>query len=136
MRWDRPVHDYVTTGLGLSFYSNKPEGEFRDPGFDVALHLKGRYPFEIGKTERKFESEVYLLFEIGFTIWIDSAASFNLMGPGWTVGLAPGYPFFSNKRGGLLAEVVWIRTQAFYARGRRDVLVNQAAVRIGAIFPF
>ena len=44
----------------MSFCSTKSEIEFREPAFDVSLILKGRYPFEMGKKERKFESEVYL----------------------------------------------------------------------------
>jgi len=69
--------------------------------------------------------------------WIDSNAfDFNLIGPGWNVGLALGYQFFINDGVGLLAEVGWIRTEAFFSRGRFNVLVNRAAVRLGAVFPF
>ena len=137
LRWDRPVHEYVTTGLGFSAYSSKPEGVFREPAFDIFFMLKGRYPFEMGRKERKFESEVYVLTQIGLTIWVDSTSlDLELIGPGWNVSVAPGYQFFINDRVGLLGEVGWIRTEAFFSRGRFNVLVNQAVVRIGAVFPF
>lgn len=137
LRWDRPVHDYVTTGLGFSFYSSKPEDEFREPAFDISLTLKGRYPFEMGKRERKFESEVYLLTQIGLTIWIDSSSiTLDIIGPGWNVGVSLGYQFFINDRVGLLAELGWLRTEAFFSRGRVSLLLNQAVVRVGPVFPF
>lgn len=137
LRWDRPVHEYVTTGLSFSFYAAQPDGEFREPAFDVDYVLKGRYPFEMGRKERTFESEVYLLFSIGLTIWIDSAAlDLNLIGPGWNVGLLVGYQFLFNDRIGLVAEVGWMRTEAFFSRGRFSILLNQATVSIGPVFPF
>ena len=137
LRWERPVHEYVTTGLGLSFYGTKPESLSRQPAFEFSLFLKGRYPFEMGRKERKFESEVYLLVEGGMLIWIDSnALDLNLVGPGAAVGVAPGYLFFINDRVGLIAELGWMLTEAFFARGRGSVLLNQGVARIGAIFPF
>ena len=136
LRWDRPVHEYVTTGIAFSFYASQPEGGFREPTFDIGYLLKGRFPFEMGKGERKFESEVYALFQIGLTIWIDSTALLDLIGPGWHVGTSVGYQFFINDRVGLLAEVGWARTQAYFSRGRYSILVNQAVVRTGAVFPF
>ena len=137
LRWDRPVHEYVTTGLGFLAYSAKPEGEFREPAFDIFFMLKGRYPFQMGKKERKFESEVYVLTQIGLTIWIDSSSiDLDLIGPGWNVSIAPGYQFFFNDRVGLLAEAGWARTEVYFSRGRLNMVVNQAVVRIGAVFPF
>ena len=137
LRWDRPVHEYITTGLGFSAYSAKPEGEFREPAFDNFVMLKGRYPFQMGKKERKFESEVYVLTQIGLTIWIDSSSiDLDLIGPGWNVSIAPGYQFFFNDRVGLLAEAGWIRTEVYFSRGRLNMVLNQAVIRIGAVFPF
>lgn len=75
LRWERPVHEYITTGLAASFFGTKPEFVSRQPAFEFGLHLKGRYPFEIGRKERKFESEVYLLAEGGFLLWLDTNAS-------------------------------------------------------------
>jgi hypothetical protein len=137
LRWDRPVHDYVTTGVGFSFYSSQPEGDFREPAFDISFMLKGRYPFEMGKRDRKFESEIYLLSQIGLTIWIDSSSlTLDLVGPGWNVGVSLGYQFFINNRVGLLAEVGWLRTEAFFSRGRSNVLLNQTHLLVGPVFPF
>ena len=137
LRWDRPVHEYITTGLGFSAYSAKPENEFREPSFDIFFILKSRYPFQMGRKERKFESEVYVLTQIGLTIWIDSASlDLDLIGPGWNVSIAPGYQFLFNDRVGLLAEAGWMRTEVYFSRGRLNMVVNQAVVRIGAVFPF
>lgn len=136
-RWDRPVHDYVTTGLAFSFYSARTSEErYREPAFDIALILKGRYPFEMGK-KAKLESEVYVLFQIGMTIWIDSnAIDLNLIGPGWNTGIAPGYQFFINDRVGILAEVGWMRTEAYFSRGWINLVLNQVNIRLGMVFPF
>lgn len=136
LRWDRPVHEYVSTGAGFSFYSSKPEDDFREPAFDISFVLKGRYPFEMGKRDRKFESEVYLISQIGLTIWIDSSSlTFDVIGPGWNVSVSLGYQFFINDRVGLLAEVGWVRTEALFSRGRVNVLLNQAQVLVGPVFP-
>ena len=137
LRWERPVHEYVTTGLALSFYGVKPQFIARQPAFEFALHLKGRFPFEMGRKERKFESEVYLLAEGGLLIWVDTnALDLNLVGPGWVIGLAPGFLFFINKRIGLLAELGWVHTEAFFSRGRLSVLLHQGVARVGMVFPF
>ena len=132
------MHEYITVALGVSFYSAKSSVErYYEPAFDVDLALKGRYPFQMGNKERRFEAEAYLLFHFGLTIWIDSnSPDFDLIGPGWNIGLAPGYQFFINDRVGLLAEVGWIRTEAFFSRGRFSILLNQAVIRFGAVFPF
>lgn len=137
LRWERPVHEYVTTGLDLTFYGAKPEFLSRQPAIEVSLMLKGRYPFTMGRKERKFESEVYLLVQVGALIWIDSnALDFNLIGPGFAVGAAPGYLFFINKRVGLLVEVGWSYAEALFARGRGSVSLHQGVMRLGAVFPF
>ena len=137
LRWERPVHEYVTTGLSFSFYGTKPEFLSRQPAFDASLFLKGRYPFEMGKKERKFEAEVYLIAELGLLIWIDTnALDFNLVGPGFSTAVAPGYLFFINRRVGLLAELGWTFSEAYFSRGRSGVLLHQGIARVGAVFPF
>ena len=138
LRWDRPVHEYVTTGLGFSFYTAKATAErFYEPAFDIDFHIKGRFPFQMGRKERKFEAEAYLLAQVGLTIWIDSNSLFaDFIGPGWNIGLTPGFLFFINSRIGLLAELGWMRTQAFFANGRLSILLNQGVFRVGPVFPF
>lgn len=137
LRWERPVHEYLTTGLSFSFYGTKPEFLSRQPAFDASLFLKGRYPFEMGRKDRKFEAEVYLIAEIGVLIWIDTnALDFNLVGPGFSTAIAPGYLFFINRRVGLVAELGWTLSEAFFARGRSGVLLHQGLARVGAVFPF
>lgn len=137
LRWERPVHEYITTGLAASFFGTKPEFVSRQPAFEFGLHLKGRYPFEIGRKERKFESEVYLLAEGGFLLWLDTnALDFNLVGPGWSIGLAPGFLFFISPRIGFLAELGWVFSEALFARGRSSILLHQGVARLGLVFPF
>jgi hypothetical protein len=136
LRWERPVHEYVTTGLGFSFYGTKPKFLSRQPAFDASLFVKGRYPFEMGKKERRFESEVYLLADIGLLIWLDTnALDLNLIGPGFSVSVTPGYLFFINQRVGLLAELGWSFSEAFFARGRSSILLHQGLARVGVVFP-
>ena len=135
-RWDRPVHEYVTTGVGFSFYTAKAkEDRFYEPAFDVDYNLKGRFPFQMGKKERKYEAEAYLLVHAGLTVWIDSSG-IDLVAPGWNVGLSPGFQFFINSRIGLLAEIGWMHTQAFFSSGRFTIKLNQGVVRIGPVFSF
>ena len=138
LRWDRPVHEYITTGLGFSFYTAKSKEErFYEPAFDIDYVLKGRYPFHMGKREKKLEAEVYLLTHVGLTIWIDSnSPTLDFLGPGWNIGLSPGFQFFINSRIGLLAEVGWIRTEAVFSSGRFTIILNQAVARIGPVFSF
>ena len=89
----------------------------------------------MGRRERAFESELYLGFQIGGTIYIESAG-LDLVGPGWNVGVAPGFQFFVNDRIGLLAEVGWMRTQVFfYATEKFSQRLNQATIRIGVVLP-
>jgi len=137
LRWERPLHEYLTTGLDFSAYGAKPESIPRQPNFEAALFLKGRYPFEMGRKERKFESEVYLLAEAGILIRIDgNTLDTNLIGPGVAVTVTPGYLFFINHRVGLLAELGWTHSQVYFTRGRGSVLVHQGLARIGMVFPF
>lgn len=137
LRWERPVHEYLTTGLGFSATGYKAELFSRQPFFEASIFLKGRYPFEMGKKERKFEAEAYLLGELGFVVWIDSnALDLNLIGPGFAAGVVAGYLFFINDRIGLVAELGWTYNEALYARGRGSVLVHQGLARTGLIFPF
>lgn len=137
LRWERPVHEYVTTGLSFSAYGSKPEFISRQPSFEASFFLKGRYPFQMGKKERKFEAEAYILAEGGFLVWIDTGAlDFNIIGPGFAVGAVGGYMFFINDRVGLIAELGWMYNEAIYSRRRGTVLLHQGLARTGVVFPF
>lgn len=132
LRADIPIARYVTLGPQLSIYAVRPDfpGLDRNPIVDISPFLKGRYPFRAGKKK----AEVYGLFQVGFSMAFlreDTGAS-DRFGPGWNIGLAPGFQILLGRRFGLVIELGWLRSQGNFSGG--NLIINQGVWRIGFAF--
>lgn len=132
LRGDFPIARYVTLGPQFSIYAVRPDfpGLDRNPVVDISPFLKGRYPFRAGNKK----AEVYGLFQVGFTMAFlrESTGASDRFGPGWNIGLTPGFQILLARRFGLVTELGWLRTQANFTGG--NLIVNQGIWRIGFAF--
>ena len=129
LRVDIPVIRYLTLGPAFSFYVLRADVPLfdRNPVLDISAFMKGRYPFKAGRKK----AEVYGLFHVGFSaVFVpDNADSF---GPGFNVGLTPGFQILLGRRFGLVTELGWARTQGNLDAG--NLIVNQGVWRFGFVF--
>ena len=132
LRGDIPVHRNVTLGPQLSIYAVRQDfpGLDRNPVIDLSPFVKGRYPF---RAKRK-KAEVYGLFQVGFSMVFlrESTGAPDRFGPGWNIGLAPGFQILLARRFGLMTELGWLRTQGNFEGA--NLILNQGVWRIGFVF--
>lgn len=132
LRIDIPVARYVTLGPLFSGYAVRADfsGLDRNPVIDISPFVKGRYPFKVGKKK----AEIYGLFQIGFTMVFlrSSTGATDQFGPGWNVGLTPGFQILLGRHFGLVTELGWLRTQGNFDGG--NLILNQGVWRIGFAF--
>ena len=132
LRGDFPVGKYVTLGPQFSIYAFRADSPNldRNPVVDVSPFLKGRYPFRAGKKK----AEVYGLFQVGLTMMFlrESSGSADQFGPGWNIGLTPGFQILLARRFGLITELGWLRAQGNFSGG--NLVLNQGVWRIGFVF--
>lgn len=132
LRGDLPIAKYVTLGPQVSIYAARPDfpGLDRNIFVDLSPFLKGRYPFFAGKKK----AEVYGLFQVGFTMAFlrRSTLASDRFGPGWNIGLTPGFQIMLARRFGLVTEFGWLRTFARF--DALNLIVNQAVWRFGFAF--
>ncbi len=129
LRGDFPIAKYVTLGPQFSIYAFRADSPAfdRNPVVDISPFLKGRYPFLAGKKK----AEVYGLFQVGFTMMFLRGGS-DRFGPGWNIGLTPGFQILLTRRFGLITELGWLRTQGNFTGG--DLVLNQGVWRFGFVF--
>lgn len=132
LRGDLPIAKYVTLGPQVSVYAARPDlpGLDRNVFVDLSPFLKGRYPFLAGKKK----AEVYGLFQVGFTMAFlrRGTLASDRFGPGWNIGLTPGFQIMLARRFGLITELGWLRTFARF--DALNLIVNQAVWRLGFAF--
>ena len=132
LRGDIPVAKYVTLGPQLSVYAVRADfpNLDRNPVVDVSPFIKGRYPFRAGKKK----AEAYGLFQVGLSMVFlrESTGASDRFGPGWNIGLTPGFQILLRRRFGLLTELGWLRTQGNFTGG--NLILNQGVWRIGFVF--
>ena len=132
LRGDFPVGRYVTLGPQFSVYAARPKlpNLDRQPVVDISPFLKGRYPFRAGKKK----AEVYGLFQVGFTMVFlrKEFEPADRFGPGWNIGLTPGFQILLARRFGLITELGWLRTQGNFDVG--NLILNQGVWRVGFVF--
>ena len=132
IRGDLPIAKYVTLGPQVSVYGARPDfpGLDRNVFVDLSPFLKGRYPFLAGKKK----AEVYGLFHVGFTMAFlrRNTVATDRFGPGWNIGLTPGFQIMLARRFGLITELGWVRTFARF--DALNLIVNQAVWRFGFAF--
>ena len=97
---------------------------------DLSPFIKGRYPFRAGKKK----AEVYGLFQVGFTMAFlrESTGAADRFGPGWNIGLTPGFQVLLARRFGIVTELGWLRTQGNFDGG--NLVLNQGVWRVGFVF--
>lgn len=132
LRGDFPIARHVTLGPQLSIYAARPDFATldRNPIIDISPFVKGRYPFKVGRKR----AEVYGLFQVGLTMVIlrrDTGAA-DRFGPGWNVGISPGFQILLARRFGLITEIGWLRSQGNFDAG--NLILNQGIWRIGFVF--
>lgn len=132
LRGDLPIAKYVTLGPQVSIYAARPDfpGLDRNVFVDLSPFLKGRYPFLAGKKK----AEVYGLFHVGFTMAFlrRTTLAADRFGPGWNIGLTPGFQIMLAHRFGLITEFGWVRT--FSRFDASNLIVNQGVWRFGFAF--
>lgn len=132
LRVDIPIFRYMTLGPLLSAYAVRADfpGLDYNPVVDISPFVKGRYPFWAGKKK----AEVYGLFQAGFTMAFlrGSTRASDRFGPGWNIGLSPGFQILLGPRFGLLTELGWLRTQGNFTDG--NLVINQGVWRVGFVF--
>lgn len=132
LRGDIPVAKHVTLGPQLSVYAIRADFPSldRNPVVDISPFVKGRYPFRAGRKK----AEAYGLFQVGLSMVFlrDSTGASDRFGPGWNIGLTPGFQVLLRPRFGLLTELGWLRTQGNFDAG--NLILNQGVWRIGFVF--
>ena len=129
LRGDIPVAKYVTLGPQLSVYAIRADSPNldRNPVVDISPFIKGRYPFRAGKKK----AEAYGLLQVGLSM-VFLRDSTDRFGPGWNIGLTPGFQILLRRRFGLLTELGWLRTQGNFTGA--NLILNQGVWRIGFVF--
>lgn len=132
LRGDFPVSRHVTLGPQFSLYGIRPDfsGLERNVVVDLSPFIKGRYPFRAGKKK----AEVYGLFQVGLTMAFlrQSTGATDRFGPGWNIGLTPGFQVLLARRFGIVTELGWVRTQGNFDGG--NLVLNQGVWRVGFVF--
>lgn len=138
MRYDHPIHEFVTAGALLSFFGTKvdvPRAD-REPGMDLAAFVRARYAFDVGRRKSRL-AEAYGLFHVGPTFGFGLNNPFNGasdgFAPGFNVGFAPGFQIFITERVGVLSELGFIHRQVTAKdRGQKlKIKGSQGLLRLG-----